>query len=334
MLQLSPEYMPKYSEFLRAVQGGTDSAAALEKVYGKPVRRHRKRPAGVYSGQPVLCTPFPGEARRCQGEVPRDARSHVRCKTRAGGPDQPARQGSRDPPDARRPRARGSQAARAMGRPGLSGMAPQPESPKPSTHSGKPTIWAIAVPQTSVGFRTSGRAGASGEAVDALTDLFQSGARTAGRSHGARRFASERPASRRSTYGSRGAHSGHGGRRASFLHAAGQCADPARRPRRSSHHRGETGRQRQDTRGSLAGRADAALSRSVRRPTPPSRPSLRRAHRSRTSRRVWCVRRPTAQSGPVPPPAPEVEGSFVEFVCLEKTASRWSSIPQRARKDS
>ena len=37
MLQLSPAYLSKYSEFVRTVQGGADSAAALEKVYGKPV---------------------------------------------------------------------------------------------------------------------------------------------------------------------------------------------------------------------------------------------------------------------------------------------------------
>ena len=28
---------------------------------------------------------------------------------------------------------------------------------------------------------------------------------------------------------------------------------------------------------------------------------------------------PAAESAAVPPPAPEVEGSFVEFVCLEKS---------------
>ncbi len=37
MLQLSPEYVSKYSEFVAAVQSGLDSAAALEKVYGKTV---------------------------------------------------------------------------------------------------------------------------------------------------------------------------------------------------------------------------------------------------------------------------------------------------------
>jgi len=37
MLSLSPEYSPKFSEFLKTVHGGMDSAAALEKVYGKTV---------------------------------------------------------------------------------------------------------------------------------------------------------------------------------------------------------------------------------------------------------------------------------------------------------
>jgi len=37
MLSLSPEYSPKYSEFLNTVHGGMDSEAALAKVYGKTV---------------------------------------------------------------------------------------------------------------------------------------------------------------------------------------------------------------------------------------------------------------------------------------------------------
>ena len=37
MLGLSPEYSPRFPEFLNTVQAGMDSAAALEKVYGKPV---------------------------------------------------------------------------------------------------------------------------------------------------------------------------------------------------------------------------------------------------------------------------------------------------------
>jgi len=37
MLQLSPDYVSKYSEYVQAVQSGVDSGAALEKVYGKTV---------------------------------------------------------------------------------------------------------------------------------------------------------------------------------------------------------------------------------------------------------------------------------------------------------
>jgi len=37
MLQLSPDYAPKFDEFSNAVQSGVDSAVALEKVYGKTV---------------------------------------------------------------------------------------------------------------------------------------------------------------------------------------------------------------------------------------------------------------------------------------------------------
>ena len=50
MLSLAPEYSPKYSEFLNAVHGGMDSAAALEKVYGKTVPAVEKDLNGYFRG--------------------------------------------------------------------------------------------------------------------------------------------------------------------------------------------------------------------------------------------------------------------------------------------
>ena len=61
---------------------------------------------------------------------------------------------------------------------------------------------------------------------------LQTGARAPGRSHGTRRFAFERPASRRGACDSGGCAQRHAGRCASFLHAARQRADPAWRSRR------------------------------------------------------------------------------------------------------
>jgi hypothetical protein len=101
MLQLSPEYVAKFSEFLGAVNSGVDSAAALEKIYGKPVTAFEKELQEYIRGNRFYVRPF-------SVKLAGGARSAFRCKTRPGGPDQQTRQGSRNPQDARRSCARGS----------------------------------------------------------------------------------------------------------------------------------------------------------------------------------------------------------------------------------
>ncbi len=59
MLQLSPEYVSKFREFLEAVQGGIDSAAALEKVYGKSVAAVEKDLQAYIRGNQFYVRPYP-----------------------------------------------------------------------------------------------------------------------------------------------------------------------------------------------------------------------------------------------------------------------------------
>jgi len=58
MLQLSPEYVAKFTEFLGAVQNGVDSAAALEKVYGKSVAVVDKELQSYIRGNQFYVRPF------------------------------------------------------------------------------------------------------------------------------------------------------------------------------------------------------------------------------------------------------------------------------------
>ena len=59
MLQLSPEYVSKFSDFLAAVQSGVDSAAALEKTYGKPVAAIEKDLQSYIRGNQFYARLFP-----------------------------------------------------------------------------------------------------------------------------------------------------------------------------------------------------------------------------------------------------------------------------------
>ena len=59
MLSLSPEYSPKYAEFLNTVNGGMDSAAALEKVYGKTVPAVEKDLNAYFRGNQFFGRLFP-----------------------------------------------------------------------------------------------------------------------------------------------------------------------------------------------------------------------------------------------------------------------------------
>ena len=58
MLQLSPEYAAKFTEFLVTVNSGVDSAAALQKVYGKPVVAFEKELQEYIRGNRFYVRPF------------------------------------------------------------------------------------------------------------------------------------------------------------------------------------------------------------------------------------------------------------------------------------
>jgi Flp pilus assembly protein TadD len=58
MLQLSPQYVSKFPEFLATIQSGTDSAASLEKVYGKPVSVIEKDLQAYIRGNQFYVRPF------------------------------------------------------------------------------------------------------------------------------------------------------------------------------------------------------------------------------------------------------------------------------------
>jgi tetratricopeptide (TPR) repeat protein len=59
MLSLSPEYSPKVQEFLSTVQSGVDSPAALEKVYGKTVAAVEKDLQSYYRGNQFFGRLYP-----------------------------------------------------------------------------------------------------------------------------------------------------------------------------------------------------------------------------------------------------------------------------------
>jgi len=59
MLQLSPQYFPKYSEFLKILQSGADSATALEKAYGKTIGDIEKDLQSYYRGNQFYGRLFP-----------------------------------------------------------------------------------------------------------------------------------------------------------------------------------------------------------------------------------------------------------------------------------
>jgi tetratricopeptide (TPR) repeat protein len=59
MLQLSPEYSPKYLDFMKSLQGGTDSAAALERTYGKTVAGVEKDLQAYFRGNQVFGRLYP-----------------------------------------------------------------------------------------------------------------------------------------------------------------------------------------------------------------------------------------------------------------------------------
>src|SRR5665213_959561 len=61
MLELSPDYVSKFSQFMGAVQKGTDSVTALEKTYGKPIATIEKDLQGYIVGNQFYARLFPAK---------------------------------------------------------------------------------------------------------------------------------------------------------------------------------------------------------------------------------------------------------------------------------
>jgi len=61
MLELSPDYVSKFSQFMGAVQKGADSVTALEKTYGKPIATIEKDLQGYIVGNQFYARLFPAK---------------------------------------------------------------------------------------------------------------------------------------------------------------------------------------------------------------------------------------------------------------------------------
>ena len=73
MLSLSPEYLPKFSEFLGAIQSGTPSEEALMKVYGKSLARIEQDLEIYLRGRIFTGLLFPVKVEKAAGEMAAEA---------------------------------------------------------------------------------------------------------------------------------------------------------------------------------------------------------------------------------------------------------------------
>jgi tetratricopeptide (TPR) repeat protein len=73
MLSLSPEYLPKFSEFLGAIQSGTPSEEALTKVYGKSLARIEQDLEIYLRGRIFTGLLFPVKVEKAAGEMAAEA---------------------------------------------------------------------------------------------------------------------------------------------------------------------------------------------------------------------------------------------------------------------
>jgi len=77
MLMLSPTYSPKFSDFLAAMTSGSDSAAALEKVYGKSVGEFTRDLQAYYRSGELRVALFDTRFAKVGGAEPRKAEDFV-----------------------------------------------------------------------------------------------------------------------------------------------------------------------------------------------------------------------------------------------------------------
>ena len=70
MLSLSPEYAPKFTEFLNAIQSGADTATALDKVYGKSIPAIEKDLQAYYRGTQFFGRLYPVKLANAKENAP------------------------------------------------------------------------------------------------------------------------------------------------------------------------------------------------------------------------------------------------------------------------
>ena len=102
MLSLSPEYSPKYSEFLNTVNGGLDSEAALEEVYGKTVPAVEKDLNAYFRGSQFFGRLYPVKLASVRENFPATPAPAFDVKLALADLTNRHRPGSRHPQGARR----------------------------------------------------------------------------------------------------------------------------------------------------------------------------------------------------------------------------------------
>jgi Flp pilus assembly protein TadD len=320
MLQLSPEYVGRFNEFLGVVQSGVDSAAALEKVYGKPVAAFDKELQAYIRGNQFYVRPFAVKLTSAKENFPAEAAPSFDLKlaladlTNRPGKEADTRKAleelTRENPQRPEPwtglgylawhKNEISEAAEAFGKAyELGGRSPQ-------------LLWD---------FGRLAERDRPEEAVKALTDLFQQEPErldvrmelaalhlTARRAGAALSVLADVPrvtpeqaprfltllASAQIQLGDRA------GARINVAKLAANAKTPEDRARVDQMQR-------------YLDQADAQP------PVIAKSEVARNAPRNSADDAPRLSRPPAAKPPDVPPPAPEVEGAFVEFVCLGKS---------------
>ena len=332
MLQLSPDYVSKYSEFVSAVQSGLDSAAALEKVYGKTVSAVEKDLQDYIRSFQFYGRLFPVKLANAKEKFPAtpapmfDVKLALADLTNRPGKEAETRKTLEDlaREDPKRPEP-------------WAGLGYLAWRRNQICRSGRSVRKGVRTrrsqPQASLGFRTPGRAGASRRRDQCARGSCQAGARTSGRAHGTRRFESERPASRRSAFGSFGC--AHCAPRMMRL-ASSHCSQMRRsswaiEPELVSRWRDWPRTRRRPRIGRESSRCSAISIRpTVPLPWPPGRQSRAMLQ---TRRPAWCVRRPLPNRRPCLRPRPRSKDPSLNLSVWRK-ASRWWSIPHKERRRS
>ncbi len=313
MLQLSPEYMPKYSEFLRAVQGGTDSAAALEKVYGKPLSAIEKDLQEYIRGNRFYARLFPLKLADDREKFPAtpaplfDVKLALADLTNRPGREAETRQTLEDlaREDPKRPEPWAGLGYLAWRRnQNAEAAAAFKKAYDLGDHSAK-LLWDFG--------RLSEREHPE-DAVDALTDLFhlEPDRLDVRMELAALHLNARRPGGALSVLADVSSVTAEDAPRFFTLLANAQLELGDRAGARVTVAKLAANAKTPADR-SRVEQMQRYLDQSNAPPRTAARASAARIAPGQTPRLVRPA--PEAQSGPVPPPAPEIDGSFVEFVC-------------------